>query len=532
MTFLDYFRSRTEVPQEAVQEVVQERKTKRFGRGKNIMPRSLRRGFGSATGNYESANTDRLNSGWTTEPIPSLQLVERNWKILCARGRECSHNTAHGKKFLRLVKKNVVGPAGVQVTPSVKLPDGKPDKLARKAIADGWKDWGKNPEVTGVHTWRSLQGLAVETVARDGEYFARKLKGRKYGKYRFQLQSIDPARCPVEYRERLSNGNSVRAGIEFTSYGKPVAYYFRVDADDSYSGVVHNSNTYERIPADEIIHLFAPNMINQPRGLSWMGTALQRLRQLNKYEEAAVINANIGASKMGFFEADPDVVDPDTDFDEDDFEDNFPMDAEPGTFDALPVGWKFNKWDPQYPQGEFEGFYKTILHVVATGLGVSYSSLSGDLSKVNYSSIRAGVLDERDLWIELQSWLIEKLIQPVFEEWVSIAVLAQALTIGLTPLRAERIDQYMQARYQGRRWKWADPQKEVTASRDEQDGLMKSTSSVIREQGGDPDEVFEEIKEEQEKWAELGIAPVGRPVENTKATEGGKDAGTENKADA
>ena len=528
MSIFNLFSRTPAPPVEAVQK--SPRKAKRFGRGKNIMPRGLQRGFGSATGNYESANTDRINAGWTTEPINALQLVERNWRILCARGRECAFNTMHGKRFLKLVKKNIVGPAGVQITPTVKGVDGKSDKLARKAIVDAWKDWGKNAEITGVHTWRSLQGLAMETVARDGEVFIRKLKGRKFGKYRFQLQFIDPTRVPVDYREKLASGNKIRGGIEFTSYGKPVAYYIRSDADDVYSGIVHNSASYERISADEIIHLFIPDMINQSRGLSWMGTALQRLHQLNKYEEAAVINANIGASKMGFFQVDPNADIEDFEDDED-HEEDFPLDAEPGTFERLPAGFNFKEWDPQYPQGEFEGFYKTILHVVAAGLGVSYSSLSGDLSKANYSSIRAGVLDERDLWIELQSWFIEKLVLPVFEEWVSIAVLAQAITIGLTPLRAERIDQYRKASYQGRRWKWADPAKEVSASRDEQDGLMKSTSSAIREQGGDPEEVYEEIAEDREKWAELGIAPTGKPAD-CKIMEGGENANAENEADA
>lgn len=523
MSFLDFFRGNT-APEEP------QKKVARFGQGKNINPRRmLSRGYGSATGNFESANTDRLNTGWTTEPINALQLVERNWTILCARGRECAFNTMHGKRFLSLVKKNVVGPAGVAVTPSVKGLDGKADKLARKAIIDAFKDWGKSPEVTGIHTWRTLQSLIAETVARDGEVFIRKFKGRKFGKYRYQLQLIDPVRVPVTYREKLSNGNRIRGGIEFTSYGKPVAYYIRSDADDIYSGIVHNSANYERIPAEEIIHLFLPVMISQPRGLSWMGTALRRLHQLNKYEDAAVINANIGASKMGFFETTPEADIDEGDFDEDEDYDDFPLDADPGTFEKLPVGYRFAKWDPQYPQGEFEGFYKTILHVVAAGLGVSYSSLSGDLSKVNYSSSRAGAIDERDLWIDLQSWFVEKLVQPVFEDWVSVAVLAQAITIGLTPLRAERVDQYKKARYQGRRWKWADPQKEVSASRDEQDGLMKSTSSAIREQGGDPDEVYEEIAEDRQKWAELGIAPVAAKDQNFM--EVGEDATAENEAD-
>lgn len=518
MNIFNLFRGNTVPPVEAVQEVGN--KTRRFGRGKNIMPRGLGRGLGNATGNYDSADTDRLTAGWATEPIPALQLIERSWKILCARGRECSHNTAHGKKFLRLVKNHVVGPVGVQVASSVKGIDGKPDKLAREAIAAAWKDWGKNPEVTGVNTWRALQGLVMQTVARDGECFVRKLKGRAYGKYRFQLQLIDPARVPADYRAKLSNGNRIRAGIEFTAIGKPVAYYLRSDADDVYDGVTHYNGKYDRIPADEIIHLFLPEMINQPRGLSWMGTALKRLHQLSKFEEAAVINANIGASKMGFFQADPEHIP--EDYDEDN-EEEFPLDADPGTFERIPVGYTFAKWDPQYPQGEFEGFHKSILHVVAAGLGVSYSSLSGDLSKVNYSSIRAGVLDERDLWTELQSWFIEKLVLPVYEEWVSIAVLAQAITIGFTPLRAERVEQYKLARYQGRRWKWADPLKEVKASRDEIAGMFKSTSSVIREQGGDPDAVYEEIAEEQEKWTGLGIAPTDKPVDIIKE-EGDEDA--------
>ncbi|GAB6178590.1 phage portal protein [Desulfobaculum senezii] len=498
-------------------------------RRRTLPPRFGRRNYGAESGSFDAASANRTTAGWTSEPMSASVLVERSWRVLCARGREAANNIDHGKRFLRLVRTNVVGPRGVAVVPTVQLADGSPDALARQALSDAWKHWGQNPEVTGTLTWRELQGLSVQTVARDGEVFVRRLRGRRFGAYHYQLQLIDPVRVPVQMREKLTNGNRIRAGIEFTPEGRPVAYYLRGDQDDYISGVDYGGARYERIPAEEIYHLFVPEMINQPRGVSWMGTALTRMHHLSRYETAAVINARIGASKMGFFESDPEMEVPE--FDDDEDEEVFPMDAEPGTMERLPYGYKFRAWDPQYPQGEFGVFVRSCLQSISAGLGVSYASLSGDLSGVNYSSIRAGVLDERDQWMDLQQWFIDKLVQPVFEDWIATAVLAGAIKIGLTPLRAERVEQYKRARYQARRWQWVDPQKDVKAAREAQNGLMRSVSDTIREQGRDPEEVFEEIKEDRDRWEELGLAPA--PVKQTapKGQEhGGDDA--EDEADA
>ena len=492
MSLFDIFRGRSRG--EGAEEVRRSRP--------NTPPRIVLRGYGSATGLHEAGDTGRLTASWTTHPVPVLMIVEQRWRILCARGREAANNADHGKRFLRLVRKNVVGPRGIVVVPTVQRADGSPDTLARTAILDGWAKWCREPEVTGCFTFRELQGLGIQTVARDGEVFVRRLRGRAFGPYRYQLQFIDPTRIPVNLRKKLSNGNRIRAGIEFTPFGRPVAYYVRHDTDDYLDGVDYAGERFQRIPADEMFHLFLPEMINQPRGLSWMGTALTRLHHLGKYETAAVINARVGASKMGFFEKDPEAVDVD---DEDEIEE-VPLDAEPGTFGELPIGYRFSKWDPQYPQGEFDGFVKACLRSISVGLGVSYASLSGDLSQTSYSSIRAGVLDERDEWMDLQEWFVDKLVRPIFEEFISTAVLAGAITIGNTPLRIERVEQYKRARFQPRRWAWVDPSKDVKAARDAQDGLMRSVSETIRDEGRDPDEVYAEIADERARWKELDIA--------------------------
>jgi len=455
----------------------------------------------------EAGDTDRLTTGWTTNPVSILTIIEQKWRVMCARGREAAFNTDHGKHFLRLVKQNVIGPKGVVVVPTVTLADGSPDTMARKALRTALDEWGREPEVTGTMSIEDVENLLIETAARDGEAFVRRLKGRRYGKFHYQLQLIDPVRVPVNYRTKLPNGNRVRAGIEFTAEGRPVAYYVRTDLDDFVEAVEYSGAKYERIPASEVWHLFVPEFINQPRGLSWMGTALTRLHHLSKFESAAVINARLGASKMGFFEPNPEFVDFE---DDEDSEESLPMDAAPGTFEELPPGYSFREWNPQYPQGDFEPFTNAVLHSVSAGLGVAFASLSGHLGEGSYSSNRSGEQTEQDRWVGIQWWFIRKFVRHLYEEWVSIAVLAGAVTIGNTPLKVERVAQYKAARYQGRRWSWWDPSKDIPAHRAAQDGRMRSISSTIRERGEDPDEVFDEIAEERAKMRELEILPASK----------------------
>lgn len=495
MSLFDFFRGDTSEVLEPTSSGASMPKVNRIGGARN-----LGRGFGTATGALAAADADRLTAGWTTTPIDPHYLVEHCWQVVCARGREAARNKAHAKKFLRLCTTNVIGPSGVQISPAVNIAENKPDDLARKALKDAFAVWGEDPEVTGLYSWHDLQNTLLRTVVSDGEVFIRRLRGKQYGKYRYQLQLIDPTRVPVDLKKELSNGNRIFAGIEYTPYGRPVAYYVTNEAPHMHGVTSYQEAT--RIPAEEMIHLYAVEMIGQKRGFSWLAGSLPLLHHLDKYTEASVVNARVGASKMGFFEQDPEHLDvPD-----DDEEEDIPMDADPGTFDVLPVGMKFSQWNPQFPQGEYEGFVKTNLHIVASDLGVSYASLSGDLSSVNFSSIRFGVLPEQDFYLSVQNWLIKRFYTVVYRDWVEQAVLHKAVRIGNTPLKLERIDQYEQARYQGRRWKYVDPTKEVNSERLQHKGMLKPISQTIRERGDDPEAVFTEMSEDMERIAKaIGV---------------------------
>lgn len=454
---------------------------------------------------FEAAKQDRLTSDWQTMPVTAEWLIRQYQRVLVARSREQAVNNDYAKAYIRMCRQNIVGPQGIMLQAQSRDAKGNLDKLANDAIEAAFDRWGhrNNCDISGTHSWRAIQASAITSAVKDGEFMFRKIYGADAGEFGFALQVLDPQRChPMFDVYDLPDGRFVRAGIEFNKYGKPIAYHFTVTKEsDAYYNYSYAGLNYHRIDASEIIHGFMPEMVGQKRGLPWMATGLFRLKQLGGFENAAIIAARIGASKMGVIQwkegRGPD-------HDDDDLM-NFEMNAEPGEFPILPEGAELHEWNPQYPSGEFATFNKAMLRGIAAGFGVSYNSLANDLEGVNFSSIRQGALDEREHWKELQQWLIESLMQPVFEAWLPRALLAGLITVQGKPLKAERLDKYSVVSWQPRRWAWIDPQADVNASVAAKNNLLQSPGAIIREQGRDPGNVWREIAADIKEMQDAGI---------------------------
>jgi len=123
---------------------------------------------------------------------------------------------------------------------------------------------------------------------------------------------------------------------------------------------------------------------------------------------------------------------------------------------------------------------------------------------VNFSSIRQGALDEREAWKELQEWLIETLLEPVFEEWLPRALL-RGIRIGSGTLAAGRQDKYREVVWQPRRWAWIDPKSEVAAAVASKNNLLTSPGQIIRDTGRDPDTVWREVASDIRAMRDAGI---------------------------
>lgn len=452
---------------------------------------------------YAAASMGRLTGDWSVTATSIDNDIRSGLVSVRSRARDLSQNNEFAKAYLRAVKKNVVGSEGFKLqvrAMNYVANKGVPDRLANSILEQAFAEWGR-PEtatVTGKVSFRKAQEIVIETVARDGEAFVRLVRGERLNKFGFSLQLLEPDWIDERYAEQLPNGNLVRMGIELDAWRKPVAYYVakRNPTLELYGPSIP-AGPYTRISADDIIHVFDPERADQTRGMSWMAPAMLGLHNLKGYTEAAVINARVGASKMGFFR-DP-LSGAEYTGDTVDGSGNRITSVEPGIFED--IGTKeFTPYDPKYPEAQFDPFTKAILRGISSGLGVSFASLSNDLTEVNFSSIRAGLLEERETWKSIQSWFVESLLNRVYSEW-----LMMALMVGAVNLPAAKYPKFNNPTWTGRRWSWVKPLEEVQAYKEAVAAGFKSATQVIAENGGDIEEMYQELSDEKALAEEYGL---------------------------
>lgn len=438
---------------------------------------------------FAGANTGNLYNDWTTINQSINAEIRSSLKTLRARSRQLERDNDYAKKFLRMVKTNVVGKDGVLMQSQIMNNKGKPDNEARKKIENAFDRWKKkgNCDVTGNYSLRDIQKLVMGTMARDGEILIRKIYGFD-NEFNFALQLIEPDHLDEKHNDTLPNGNKIKLGVEFDQYSRPVAYWiYKTHPGDFLFGSSFGDKT--RIPAREMMHIFIPMRVSQARGVPWMHAALTRLNMLGAYEEAELVAARIGAAKGGFYENESG----DGEYTGDSEEDGNPIqEVEPGHYEVLPKGMKFKAFDPQHPTTAFDAFEKAVLRGISSGLDVSYNYLANDLEGVNYSSIRAGVLDERDVWRDLQRFLIEHFLEPIFNSFLDYALLKQKINLPMD------FEKFSPVKWQPRGWHWVDPMKDIRAKQMAIDSGFETHSDVAAEQGKDYEENLIALAEEKE----------------------------------
>jgi lambda family phage portal protein len=466
--------------------------------------------FRSKRAVFHGAQGTRLMLDWVASILSADQEIKANARLLRARSRDLVRNNPTAKHFLNLVAANVVGPHGVTYQARVRNNDGKLNLPLNEKIEEAWEDWclQDNCAVDGKLSLRALCDLVIRTVPQDGEAFVRMVRGYE-NPHGFALQLFDADQIDPLYNRAPEHGqNEIRLGIEVNKWGRPVAYWVTKGHPSDQLG----SFERERVPASDVVHLYDPLRVNQTRGVTWFHSVMVPLRMLDGYIEAELIAARAGAAKMGFLRY--------TDasaYDAPDPEKGVKMDVRPGVIDTLPPGLEFVEWNPEHPAQAFPMFVQAMLRLVATGLGVSYNSLANDLIGVNYSSMRSGLLLERDQWRRLQSWFMESFLQRVFDAWMPMALLT-----GKLVLDSRDPAKFREGRWQPRGWQWVDPLKDVQASILAIAAGLSSRDEVISDKGGDFGEVAEQIAEEQ-KIAEsygLDFSAVGKPMPPKLPSEG------------
>jgi len=167
----------------------------------------------------------------------------------------------------------------------------------------------------------------------------------------------------------------------------------------------------------------------------------------------------------------------------------------------LPQGVEFTSFDPQYPSNEFDSFHKACLKGIASGLGISYTSISNDLESTSYSSIRQGALEERDAYRNMQTFILDAFVRKIYEQWLTSTMEMGAIIV---PLR--EYDRFAaRSEFRGRAWQWVDPQKEMTAAVLGLKNGILSLQDVAANYGKDVEELLSQIQRDKSLMEQFGV---------------------------
>ncbi len=146
------------------------------------------------------------------------------------------------------------------------------------------------------------------------------------------------------------------------------------------------------------------------------------------------------------------------------------------------------------------------LRAIAIGTGITYEQLTGDLTGVNYSSIRAGLIEFRRRCTMLQhNIMVFQFCRPVWDRWLELALLSGELDIGEEWTKGKE-GAKKEVKWIAQGFDWVDPLKDQQAQQMAVRNGFKSRSEVVSEMGYDVEEIDQEIAEDQRRASELGLS--------------------------
>ena len=123
-----------------------------------------RRKMPSGRRSYSGANQGRLFADFLASNTSADAELNNSLTVLRNRSRDLARNNEYAKRFLSMIKTNVVGEKGFTLQVRARNIDGSLDSVGNKIIEDSFARWSKlgNPEVSGRMSWLDCQRYVAE----------------------------------------------------------------------------------------------------------------------------------------------------------------------------------------------------------------------------------------------------------------------------------------------------------------------------------------------------------------------------------
>lgn len=354
--------------------------------------------------------------------------------------------------------------------------------------------WTDEADADGLMDFYGLIALMVGGMVVDGEALAL-LIATPAG---LRIRLLDPDQLDASLTRPLADGGRIVNGVEFDRFGSRVAYWIVKERPEIGLGL---NLAPVRVPAEDVVHLFRPDFPGQVRGVSWFAPAILRLAEHDEWHGAQLTRQKVGALLAGLITTNDGTVP----FGGEAQGEALIGSLEPGAMVVLPPGKDVTFSNPPAIAQEANDFARITLHEIAAALGLPYEVLTGDLSSVNYSSIRAGLVEWRRRVEMIQhNVIVFQALRPIWRRWAMIESLQGRL--------AARPQELLPVRWITPKQQWVDPAKDVQAEIEAINAGLMSRREAVAARGMDVGALDAEIAADKAREASLGLAFTAAPA--------------------
>lgn len=347
-------------------------------------------------------------------------------------------------------------------------------------VTAAFETWADDASADGSADLYGLQRVVAEHVIVDGEALA--ILHRDPDGLRVQL-------LPPEHLDRSkgldwADGSRIVQGVEMDARGRPVAYW--IHPHDP--ATVFGGQASVRFDAGDVIHVFQATSAGQVRGVSWLAPAILPASELDQLMDALLVGVKVGAMLSAYIVNQNDLSGGEP-FDADTLDS---LSLEPGQLHKLPAGYDIRFLTPDAASDGVE-FVRQHLQALAAAIGVPEHLLSGDMSRANYSSLRAALVPFRQRLEAIQyGSLVPRMLNPIWRAWAEVegGLAADIRVDWIAPAQP-----------------WVDPKADILAVEKELELGLTSRKAAIHARGWRVEDLDAEIAADAARAARLTAKP-------------------------
>ncbi len=333
---------------------------------------------------YDAAKRDHRTASWQTTGASANAEIATSEEIVRNRSRDLVRNNGYALQIVETIADHVVG------TGIVSAPTGLKGRNLKRA-KDLWTgfveecDWDGDQDLNGL-CWSAEKGQRESGSALIR--FRRQSFDGSTTRAPLKLQLLEPDFIDTMKTGTTEGGGWIDRGIEYDSEGRRVAFWLLPAHPGDVASWRALRMTSERVPASELVYLFDKLRPGQDRGMPVLAPAIMTLQDLRGYFQAELVRKRVAACMVGFITSTDENATIGTVSDK--TKDGKPVQKmEPGLLSRLNPGEDITFNSPMSDSG-VDAMATQYLRESAAAAGVMFEQATGDFSRVNYSSFRAG----------------------------------------------------------------------------------------------------------------------------------------------